>query len=216
MLASNLPSDVVVVVATDSMATQALTDEEEAYVTHAVEKRKREFRSGRNAAKTALRQLGLEASAVLLPVDNAKRPNWPPGYVGSISHTAGFCAAVVARASQYSGIGIDVERRKALRPGVLSRICTEREKEWISLQPDDEFKSVWGTSIFSIKESVYKVFNPIHEVYLGFQEADIAINPEEKTFVANINQREHGIQCRYSGRLSMDEHYIYASTILRA
>ncbi|WOJ95978.1 4'-phosphopantetheinyl transferase superfamily protein [Congregibacter brevis] len=216
MLANKFPSDVVLVVATDAMADQRLTDREEAWVANAVEKRKREFRGGRNAAKTALKQLGFEGSPILLPVENTKRPDWPSGYVGSICHTAGFCAAAVAHANAYAGIGIDVEPRTALRRGVVSRICTEREQKWICRQPDDEFKPDWGKTIFCIKETIYKVFNPIHEVYLGFQEADVAINSKEKTFVADIHQREHGIQCRYSGRFSMDEHYIYASTILRA
>lgn len=214
MLSSHLPPEIVLVVATEPMQTQLLSEDEEACVAKAVEKRKREFRSGRHSAKAALRQLGLEEEFNLLPVAGGKRPEWPSGYVGSITHTAGFCAAAVASQAHYRGIGIDVEPRTPIRPGVLSRICTEREQEWIAQQPDDHLKPDWGKTIFCIKETLYKVFNPIHDVFLGFQEADVQLSPQDGSFTAAIHQRDEGIKCCYRGRFSMDDRYIYASTFL--
>ena len=43
MLADHLPADIALVVATESMQTQLLSEDEEACVANAVEKRKREF-----------------------------------------------------------------------------------------------------------------------------------------------------------------------------
>ena len=215
MLANHLPPDIVLVVATEPMQTQLLSEEEEACVANAVEKRQREFRSGRHAAKAALLQLGLEEDINLLPVAGGKRPEWPVGYVGSITHTAGFCAAAVASQAHYRAIGIDVEPRTPLNPNILSRICTEREQAWIAQQPDDHLKPDWGKTIFCIKETLYKVFNPIHDVFLGFQEADVQLSPQDGSFTANIHQREKGIECCYRGRFSVDDRYIYASTLLK-
>ena len=101
-----------------------------------------------------------------------------------------------------------------MRVDILPRICTARERDWIAQQPDDRLKPDWGKTIFCIKETLYKVFNPIHEVFLGFHEAEVELNPQDESFTAEIYQREQGIQCSYSGRFSMDEHYIYASTLL--
>ena len=214
MLTNHFPPDIALVVATEPMQTQLLSEAEEACVAHAMEKRKREFRSGRHAAKTALLQLGLEEDIQLLPVANGRRPEWPAGYVGSITHTAGFCAAAAASRAHYRAIGIDVEPRTPVKPGVISRVCTEREKAWIAQQPDDQLKPDWGKTIFCIKETLYKVFNPIHDVFLGFQEAEVQLNPQDGSFTANINQRDKGIECCYRGRFSMDDRYIYASTVL--
>ncbi|WP_170287337.1 4'-phosphopantetheinyl transferase family protein [Halioglobus maricola] len=196
------------------MQTQLLNDDEEACVANAVEKRKREFRSGRHAAKAALLQLGFEENINLLPVAGGKRPDWPAGYVGSITHTAGYCAAAVAPQAHYRAIGIDVEPRTPMNPNVLSKICTEREQQWIARQPDDDRKLDWGKTLFCIKETLYKVFNPIHDVFLGFQEAEVQLCLSDWSFTADIHQQDKGIKCCYRGRFSMDNRYIYASTLL--
>ncbi len=214
MLGDHLPEDVACVVATEAMQSQALSDEEEACIANAVEKRKREFRGGRHAARAALRQLGFSRDIVLLPAAGSRRPEWPAGYVGSITHTAGFCAAIAARSSDYHGVGIDVEPRTALKPELLAKICTGREREWIAQQPGDQYRPFWGKTIFCIKETLYKVFNPLHHVFLGFQEAEVYFSRADGTFRAEIYQREHGLKVRYTGRFSMDDHFVYASTLL--
>lgn len=215
MLGDHLPPDIAFVIATEAMRAQPLSDEEESCVARAVEKRRHEFRAGRHAAKAALRQLGFAREVALLPVAGTRRPDWPAGYVGSITHTAGFCAALAARSSDFRGVGIDVEPRTALKPELLARICTDPERDWLEQQPDDCYRPYWGKTIFCIKETLYKVFNPIHQVFLGFQEAEVRLCPRTGTFSADIWQREQGIQCRYSGHFSMDDDFIFASTLLR-
>lgn len=215
MLANHFPADISLVVATQAMQSQRLSETEEAHINGSIEKRMREFRGGRNAAKAGLLELGFEGDCVLLPVEGGKRPDWPEGYIGSITHTVGFIAAVVARQADYRGIGIDVERRTPMRVNIVPKICTEREQGWIEQQPDDARKGAWGKTFFCIKESVYKAFNPIHHVYLGFQEVEVELNTDEESFTAAVYQQEHGIECQYSGRFSMDEQFIYASTLLK-
>ncbi|NKI15923.1 4'-phosphopantetheinyl transferase superfamily protein [Spongiibacter sp. KMU-166] len=215
MLADHFPPDIALVVATDPMQTQRLSEAEEACVANSVEKRKREFRSGRHAAKAALRQLGLKEDINLLPIAGGTRPDWPAGYVGSITHTTGFCAAAVATQTHYQAIAIDVEPRTPIQRNALAAICTNREQQWIAQQPDDHYKADWGKTFFCIKETLYKVFNPIHDVYLDFQEAEVQLSRQDGSFTADIHQQAKGITCRYSGRFGMNERYIYASTLLR-
>lgn len=215
MLADHLPPEVALVIATGPMESQRLGDIEEAFIATAVEKRQREFRSGRNAAKAALAQLGLKGEISLPPDTDGRRPSWPTGYVGSITHTHGFCAAAVARARDYAAVAIDVEPRTPMRRGVAARICTERELKWILERSDDYLHTDLEKAIFCIKETLYKVFNPLYGVYLGFQEAEVRLNLDEGSFTAKIHQRKAGIRCRYSGRLSLDDDYLYATTVVK-
>ena len=71
-----------------------LRPEERAYVESAVPRRVREFAAGRQCARLALRELGGPDEAI--PVGLSRQPKWPPGIVGSITHTVGYCLAVVA------------------------------------------------------------------------------------------------------------------------
>ncbi len=43
-------------------------------------------------------------------------PRWPAGVVGSMTHCAGYRAAVVARADEVTSLGVDAERRAAAGP----------------------------------------------------------------------------------------------------
>src|SRR5438309_2203367 len=107
VLATLLPAETSVVIATPAMYRAALLPEEEAQVAQAVPKRREHFTAGRNAGRAALRQLGLAPSAILS--DPRGAPLWPDGVVGSITHCEGFCCAVVARQTSVRSIGIDAE-----------------------------------------------------------------------------------------------------------
>lgn len=62
--------------------------------------------AGVRAANGALRGVGS-----ILPVSAVphERPGWPPGYVGSISHSVGIAIAVAASAARIRAIGVDIE-----------------------------------------------------------------------------------------------------------
>jgi len=57
-------------------------------------KRLEEFAAGRVCARRALAELGIIGFP--LPADDDRRPCWPRDVAGSITHTTGFCGAVVA------------------------------------------------------------------------------------------------------------------------
>lgn len=213
MFAQLLPSDIAVVVADNAMWESPLCEAEEHAIANAVDKRKREFRAGRNAAKKAINQLDANGDIVILAEQN-RRPRWPEGFIGSITHTQGYCAAAVAKQSDYLGIGIDVEPRSPLQPETIAHICTADERQWLDQQLSVSGEDHWGKVFFCVKETLYKVFNPIHDVFLGFQEAEVELSPSDGAFAAQIWQRQEDIRCTYRGRFATDANYIYASMFL--
>ena len=187
--------------------------EEEAYIGRAVEKRKREFRAGRNASREALRVLGYKEPVVILR-DSFRRPLWPTGVVGSISHTTNCCMAAVAYSKDYLGIGLDVETISPIEVSMLSRICTTQELRWINERKTKGDRVPWCKLIFSIKESVYKLFSPIHAVFLDFLEVEVCLDLERGCFLAAVSENEHNINCEYRGRYLADANYVYSSVFL--
>src|SRR5437763_335927 len=79
-----------------------LYPEERACIARAVPKRRAEFATGRVCARQALERLGVAVGPLLPHPDRS--PAWPPGIVGSISHTDGYCAVAVAEATRALGI----------------------------------------------------------------------------------------------------------------
>ncbi len=78
-----------------------------AKLSSAVAKRRSEFLPGRLALKYACHQLRPPDHPVALRRDRA--PGWPAGVTGSISHTAGRCAALVA-AGDAGAVGVDIKQ----------------------------------------------------------------------------------------------------------
>ena len=123
------PEPVITLTLTGSAAGERadLHPDEAACIARAGVKRRREFAVGRDLARRAFAQLGIEGFALLS--DGDRVPRWPEGVVGSISHCAGCCAVVVARRGRILSLGLDVERAERLEDELLARICTPRELE---------------------------------------------------------------------------------------
>src|ERR1700712_4633719 len=83
-----------------------LTPEEAVIVANAAGKRKIDFSTGRYCARIAL--ANLIAGKVSIIVGDKRQPIWPPGIVGSISHSSKLVGAVVAPNSLFLGIGLDI------------------------------------------------------------------------------------------------------------
>lgn len=149
-----------------------LHPQEAALMEKAIEKRRREFCAGRVLARSALESLGFAPAPLLRGEDRA--PRWPSGAVGSITHTRGHCAAVVARSTQIRAVGIDVEQATPLKPGVYEAITTERDRR--ELEGDDALRL--GKIIFSAKECAYKAQYTLTQKYLPFSAMSVVIGPE--------------------------------------
>jgi enterobactin synthetase component D len=80
--------------------------EELALVADAVERRRREFMTGRWLARAGLRHLGLPDRPILM--GRLRNPLWPDGVLGTLSHDGELCAVALRRAGAVRGIGIDL------------------------------------------------------------------------------------------------------------
>jgi 4'-phosphopantetheinyl transferase EntD len=149
------------------------------------EKRRREFTAGRHCARQALVRLGQEP--VALPIGPGRAPVWPPGIIGSISHTDEIAIAAVARQTDLRSLGIDVESADPLEPGLLELVC--RDDERAALTASGMQLQTGAKLIFSAKESVYKCLWPVSGVFLEFHAIGIRIDPVSHRFTAYSQDR---------------------------
>jgi 4'-phosphopantetheinyl transferase EntD len=152
--------------------TEWLLPAEAACLKRAVSSRREEFAAGRACARRALREFGVVEFPLTVAAD--RRPVWPEGFVGSITHTEGYCAAVVARASSVRAVGIDTERCGRVKPELWPRICGP-ETEWLQTL-SAERRPVAATLIFAAKEAFYKCQYALTQEYLGFDDAHVEIS----------------------------------------
>ena len=150
---------------------------EEALVARAVEKRRRDFATGRHCARRALAHLGIAPGPLL--AGPAGEPLWPAGVVGSITHCAGYRAAAVAWAGEVPTIGIDAEPHEPLPDDVLEIVALPAEKarlRQLATAGDDAIR--WDRVLFCAKEAVYKAWYPHARRMLDFDQADIDLHPD--------------------------------------
>ncbi len=155
--------------------------EEESAIATAVDSRRREFSIGRACARAALSKLGFPPCAI--PVGPHREPVWPPGVVGSITHTAEFYAAAVAQHENYAALGIDAEADDELPSGVLELVSVDEERYWLANAPGN---LNWDRLLFSAKESIFKAWFPLTREWLGFEDAVVTIMPHKGTFCARV------------------------------
>jgi 4'-phosphopantetheinyl transferase EntD len=169
--------------------------------------RRREFQAGRSCARRALAQLGVSGT---IPVGPGREPRWPGGVVGAITHTAGYCAAAVARATEVRAVGIDAERNQPLEDGLLPVICTAHERRCM---PADQGVS-WPVVLLSAKESLFKVWYPLTGLWLGFHQAVLDVDLEGGAFVARLlvaPPPDAAFLTEVEGRIAVTSSHVYTA-----
>jgi 4'-phosphopantetheinyl transferase EntD len=184
MIEELLPDATVAVEVRADVVDAVLFAAETAAMGQAVEKRRREFTTGRACAHRALERLGLPASPILS--GERGEPLWPAGVVGSITHCDGFRACAVARATEIVTIGIDAEPNAALPRGVREEIVRSEELPWLRELEREQPAVHWGRLLFSAKESVYKAWFPLTGRWLGFEDAIVTVDPTAGAFSARL------------------------------
>jgi 4'-phosphopantetheinyl transferase EntD len=195
-------------VAVDRIAPSAPFDAaEEAAIARAVPRRRAEFVTGRRLAREALARLGCLAAS--LPPDSDRMPQWPMGFVGTISHSGQLCIALVGRAHNLLGIGIDVEEVGVMQPGLASMIC----------RPDEtDMNGICGAVDLTLlrfvaKEAFFKAYFPATRAFLDFQDVRVAIDRASDCFEAHLMEPSRPSLCGsrvFSGRFVMLGGYIVA------
>jgi 4'-phosphopantetheinyl transferase EntD len=171
MLERLVPDCVALAETWEDLLDTELFPAERAALGRAVEKRRREFISGRACARLALRRLGAPVAAI--PSGEHGEPLWPTGVVGSITHCEGYRACAVARSEALFSLGIDAEPNAPLPEGVLEEVAHGRELDLIS--DGDQHIDV-GRLVFSAKEAVYKAWFPLTGRGLGFEDVELSLD----------------------------------------
>ena len=189
-----------VVVAVEQCGSFPLFPDEERVVEGAVASRRHEFAAGRAAARRALAGLGWPPSSI--PSGEGRAPVWPAGVVGSISHAGNHAVAAVARASEVSSLGIDLELARPLPADVARMVVTAHDR--LGALP------LGATIAFSAKESVYKALYPAHGFRLEF--ADVALELHAVcsfTAIATFAGKQRQVR----GRFSLSETFVATAVL---
>lgn len=166
----------VVEEAVPQLCDELLYPEELACLSKSVNKRRAEFGTARVCARRALARLGIAPLPLVPQPDRA--PSWPAGVVGSITHTGGYCAVVVAHDSAYVSLGVDAEQDKMLAPDLVDAICTPRESSQLT--------AANAVVCFAAKEAFYKCQYPITRQFLGFHDVELDLDLSRGEFAARI------------------------------
>ncbi|MFF4406532.1 4'-phosphopantetheinyl transferase [Streptomyces sp. NPDC001262] len=153
-----------------------LHDREEELLRGLPVRRRADFAAGRMAAARALAALGTGGPVLR----DGRRPVFPAGIRGSISHCTGHIGACIASAHpEVCATGIDLERTGRLGRDAARIVCTSRERAWVAegRRPQDRL-----TVLFSAKEAVYKAVSGLctrrpvfHDVELGVERGRLHI-----------------------------------------
>ena len=184
MIESLLPDSVQVASALGDPPGPPLFPEEQALVAKAVEKRRREFTTGRRLAREALSRLGQPAAPLLSGARG--EPLWPAGVMGTITHCEGYRAAAVAHRTDLFSLGMDVEPARPMEAEVFEAVSLPEERRANARYHRFAPAAPWEKLLFSAKESVYKAWFPLTGKFLEFEEAVVEFHPEHGTFSAQL------------------------------
>jgi 4'-phosphopantetheinyl transferase EntD len=138
-------------------------------------KRLADFAAGRLCARRALGSLGFGDFAVRRNPD--RTPQWPEGVVGSITHTVGFCGAVVDRSENIASVGLDAETIAGVVPEVWAEVLTDGELLALAAIPAVQ-RERRAALAFSAKEAFYKCQFGLTASWLDFRDVTVEARPE--------------------------------------
>ena len=153
-------------------------------------RRQREHAAGRLCARRALAGLGI--ADFVVKVSATRAPVWPAGVTGSVTHCGsvapGFCAAVVAAASNMSALGVDAESVAAVKPALWDAFLSGSERRWLDRAAPCHRPRLAALA-FSAKESVFKALNPLLGQFIHSRRMEI-VTDGEQTFEALVRVPE--------------------------
>ncbi|WP_298088585.1 4'-phosphopantetheinyl transferase [uncultured Corynebacterium sp.] len=178
-------------------------------VAGAVDSRKAEFGDARWCAHRAIEELTGKPSAKPILRGERGMPIWPNQITGSMTHTNGFRAAVVAPRLLVRSIGVDAEIAQPLPEGVLASIASERELSRMG----ETGLACADRLLFCAKEATYKAWFPLTGRWLGFEDADIDLRADG-TFISYILVRPTPVHF-IEGHWTVENGYVIATAIVR-
>lgn len=183
LIATLVPPGIMCSEQVGTLGGSLLSGESELLSPRTVSKRQEEFTAGRTCARAALAMLGIAPNPILRGVNG--EPLWPEHVIGSITHCRGHCAAAVTSLQRYRSLGIDAEPNEELPPRMLGVIAKPDERQWIANMTNEDV--CWDRLLFSIKESLYKVWYPLERCWLDFGQAYVEIDVKASLFKATLD-----------------------------
>ncbi len=196
---------------TDLTKFEGLHPLEKALVAHAVDIRKSEFGDARWCAHQALAQLGRDTGSPILRGERGM-PLWPAAVSGSLTHTDGFRAAVVAPRLLVRSMGLDAEIAAELPEGVLDSIARPSELPQLERLKTNGLACA-ERLLFCAKEATYKAWFPLTHRWLGFEQAEIDVR-EDGSFVSYLLVRPTPVPF-IEGRWVVRDGFIIAATAVQ-
>ncbi|MEU9674816.1 MULTISPECIES: 4'-phosphopantetheinyl transferase family protein [Streptomyces] len=152
-----------------------LFEAERRQVADVIPARRAEYLTVRRVARACLAELGVQPVPLVRGADGA--PRWPTGTVGSLTHCRGYRAAAVARSRDADGLGIDAEPCTRLPARVLAQVASAAERSHLDELAAAGADVPWCRLLFSAKEAYYKVWYPAMGRWLGFDDAEVVLEP---------------------------------------
>ena len=183
-LAALFPTGVVAVELTSAAPRTVLTPSELTFISHCAPKRIDDFTRGRACAHRGMGELGL--GDVSLLAGDKREPLWPEDVVGSITHTTGLAAAVVARRNAIEALGIDCEVVDSVGPDLWERICTLDEQQRLGHLPEAQARQQ-AALIFAAKEAFYKCQFSLSHEWVGFEDVSVEASAGSFKIVPHVH-----------------------------
>ncbi len=189
-------SDRIAMAWTDPRAPMPrLMGDEVLAVEHVPAARAREFAAGRLAARKAMEMLGHIQRPVLQGPDRA--PIWPPGLIGSITHSERDCLAVVSDDPEIRALGLDLDPAIPLDAATWPRVCTATEMAWLaSLGPSQ--RGHFARLIRCAKEAVFKAQYALAPCSLDYHAITLSFDLGAGEFLARGCAESAGISGRFA------------------
>jgi len=172
----------------------------------AARSRRASFLAGRHAAAQALHCYGQCWTGIPRGPDGA--PCWPPGWVGSISHSAGVALCALAPARHCEGVGIDIERR--IVPEALDDLLPLllAPAEVLPSGRDGLDRCLGATLLFCAKEALFKALYPQVRRYFDFTDARVVgLDSDAVAEGAASGRLSLELLCSLSARHPAGRHY---------
>jgi len=196
--------------------TQTLDPAEDECVRSAAPKRRLEFSTARHAIRQIMTTWGIPPQPVTIGADD--QPIWPKPVHGSITHTRDLCWVALTRDPEIRSIGIDIERRDRMHPGLWERITTDSERSTRACDtlPSGISANDFHSVIFSAKEAFFKCQYPLTSRWLGFKDVELSMSFDSNSVTASITngQRFPNDDLSLSGFFSITEQHVFSIFLL--
>lgn len=168
----------------------------------------------RECARRGLLRLG--HLPVAIPRLPGGGPAWPEGIVGSITHCAGYRAALVGRTADGRSAGIDAEPHRPLPPGVMELISSAGEQRLTGRLHAAAPHIHWDTLLFCAKEAVYKAWFPLAGTWVPMTQTTAWLGTDG-SFRVTIRLRENQpgdlSLLTWKGRWAVRDGIVVAATV---